>query len=54
MSQLRDVQDIVLGLPLSVTEKSTLFFELLGALDWEVDGVSSVGDAEVFLFCSSE
>jgi len=50
MSQLRDVQDIVMGLPLSVEDKSTLFFELLEALEWEVDGVSSSQDAEIFLF----
>lgn len=49
MSQLADVTDAVRNTNLPVKEQAELFLELLSALRWEIDGVDSVADAEVFL-----
>lgn len=49
MSQLADIEDVVRSTPLTTEEQGKLFFELLGALNWEVDGVYSPEDAKVYL-----
>ena len=50
MSQLADIEDIVRSQPLEQPAQAKLFYELMQALGWEVDGVSTPADAEVYLF----
>lgn len=50
MSQLADIEDLVRSQLLEQSAQAKLFYELMQALGWEVDGVSSVADAEVYLF----
>ena len=50
MSQLADIEGIVRSTPLPQRQRASLFLSLIEALGWEVDGVSSVDDAEVYLF----
>ena len=50
MSQLADVEDVVRSTPLTSEQQGKLFFELLQALGWEVDGVYNQHDAEIYLF----
>jgi hypothetical protein len=49
MSQLADIKDVVIQTPLPPFEKAKLFFEIMQALGWEIDGVKTVEDAQVFL-----
>ena len=50
MSQLADIEDIVAKQPMPEPLRARLFLELLEALGWEVDGVQTAEDAEVYLF----
>ena len=50
MSQLADIEDIVRTQPMEPDERARLFYELMQALGWEVDGVHSSADAQVYLF----
>jgi hypothetical protein len=50
MSQLADIQDIVAAQPMEQLARAQLFFDLVQALGWEVDGVYSPADAEIYLF----
>jgi hypothetical protein len=49
MSQLADLEDVVVCTNLTADEKAKLFLDLLSALDWEVDGVQTVEDAKIHL-----
>ena len=49
MSQLADLEDVVRSTPLTTEEKGKLFFELLGVLRWDVDGIYTPEDAEVYI-----
>ena len=49
MSQLADLTRVVQDTPLDVKEQAELFLNILGALQWEVDGVETVEDAIVYL-----
>ena len=50
MSQLADIKDIVRAQPLDNTAAAQLFYDLIQALGWEVSGVFSPQDAEIYLF----
>lgn len=50
MSQLADIEDLVRTQPMEPGERARLFYELMQALGWEVDGMTSAADAEVYLF----
>ena len=50
MSQLADIEQVVTSTSLPREEQAKLFFDLLEALGWELDGVNSAADAEVYLF----
>ena len=49
MSQLADLKEVVNCTPLSPLEQGKLLLAILGALEWEVDGVETAEDAQVFL-----
>ena len=48
MSQLADIEAVVLNTPLTSEQQGQLFVDILSALDWEVDGVSTWQDALVY------
>lgn len=48
MSQLADIEAVVLETPLTTEQQGKLFFDLLQALGWELDGVHTPADAEVY------
>ncbi len=52
MSKLADIEDIVRNQPMASRLRARLFLDLLEALGWEVDGVTTVEDAEVHLSLS--
>lgn len=45
MSQLADLEAVVLNTPLTSEQQGQLFVDILSALDWEVDGVETWEDA---------
>jgi hypothetical protein len=49
MSQLADIEEVVSLQPLSDDDQAKLFYDLLGALRWDIEGVSSWQDAKVYL-----
>ena len=49
MSNLADVEDVVLNTPLTPEQRARLFFDLLQALHWEIDCLNSVEDALIYL-----
>ena len=49
MSQLRDIEEAVLDTPLKPEQRGKLFFDLLQALGWEVEGIQRPEDATVYL-----
>lgn len=48
MSQLADLEAVVLDTPLTTEQQAKLFVDILDALEWEVDGVSTPQDAIVY------
>ncbi len=48
MSQLADIEAVVLETPLTTEQQGKLFFDLLQALNWEIDGVYSPEDAVAY------
>ena len=50
MSQLADLEDVVKNHTTDEVQAGVLFYEILGALNWEIDGVNSPEDAQVYLF----
>lgn len=50
MSQLADIEDLVVRQPMPQPHRAKLFLELIEALGWEVEGVHTQADAEVYLF----
>lgn len=49
MSQLADIEDVVLNTSLTSEEQGKLLFEILQALGWDIEGVSNAADALVYL-----
>ena len=49
MSQLADIESVVLDTPLTSEQQAKLFYDLLQALNWEIDGVNNPSDALVYL-----
>jgi hypothetical protein len=45
VSQLADIEEVVLNTPLTSEQQGQLFVEILSALDWEIDGVETWEDA---------
>lgn len=48
MSQLADIEEVVLNTSLTSEEQGQLFVDLLSALRWEIDGLSTWQDALVY------
>ncbi len=49
MSQLADIEKVVSGQPMSEFDRALLFLEILEVLGWDIDGVTSVDDAVLYL-----
>lgn len=49
MSQLVDIVKVVDDTPLTPEARARLFFEITQALGWELEGVRSAEDAQVYL-----
>jgi hypothetical protein len=45
MSQLADLEEVVLNTSLTSEEQGQLFVDLLSALDWDIEGVATWQDA---------
>ena len=50
MSQLADLEEVVTLQPMSKDDQAKLFFDLLSALNWDVEGIGNWQDAKVYLF----
>jgi len=48
MSQLADIEEVVLNTPLTSEQQGQLFVDILSALHWEIDGVETWQDALVY------
>ena len=51
MSMLADIEAVVLETPLTSEQQGKLFFDLLQALGWDIEGVGNADDALAYL-CS--
>ena len=45
MSQLADIEEVVLNTPLTSEQQGQLFVDLLDALGWQIDGLTTYQDA---------
>ena len=49
MSQLADIEEVVLSTPLTSEQQGQLLFDILQALNWDIEGVGNAEDALVYL-----
>lgn len=52
MSQLADLEEVVLDTPLTSEQQGKLLFDILQALGWDIEGVGNPADALEYL-CKS-
>ena len=49
MSQLADLEMVVSQQPMKEEDRARLFFDIIEAFNWDVDGVKTVEDAILYL-----